>query len=137
MFENKKDCLLTSVLNYKYLHVLRDKFSDSDYKYISIYKDIWGEGDQDFHMFVKFKYNGTWWYLDNVICAKWDCAKNMYKKAKKIKVEDVDNWDKIDMIMYCIGCGYKNFDHACNQIQHRTNFLLLRTDKNLPSNYNS
>ena len=122
MITNKKgDCVLFSNLSYLLLKEYQRKF-DLHFKYLSIKIDKWGNGANDFHQFITFKYNDKWYYLDRFECG---LLNDKYrKKYKKIDLESFTN--NIELVMYIHKCGYKNQIEAENDIFKIVNNHLLK-----------
>ena len=87
----------------KYIKILKEGFNGySDLKYVSIYRDDWGNDSDEFHYYLRFKYNNEWYFMDRYECK---IGRNGYK-GKRLKEITYDR--QFDLVFYIIDCGFKN-----------------------------
>tara|TARA_R110000787_G_C13288288_1_gene433279 strand:- start:106 stop:483 length:378 start_codon:yes stop_codon:yes gene_type:complete len=93
------DCILFADLASKYIKIHKN---DYDLKYISIYCDDWGGEEQEFHYYLRFKFNNKWYFMDRCECV---LGRNGYK-GKKVRKQIT--YEKVSMGLYLSRCGFKN-----------------------------
>ena len=116
------DCIYFSNLCYLLLKHYNKKYGN-DFKYLSIKIDKWGDGDNDFHQFITFKYNDIWYYLDRFECKILENKKGL----KKIGLEQFNG--EIHLAVYRLNCGFKSIEEAQNNIFEVVNKHLFELTK--------
>ena len=100
---NVGDCLLFSNISFLYIKYLKKTYRGyNEIKYMKIIYDKWGNDDNDFHYYLRFKFNHKWYRLDRYKCHI--LTKICGKKT------DLEKFHKYELLFHLRMLGYKTLE---------------------------